>query len=152
MSDIGDLSRINSNNAEDFLKFVLYNGHQFLHEVTVQLSSFMKNSFLKTLFDKSSQSINKTQLLAGMFGECADLNNFFQQAKIVRCFCHLRLYSIWWTGGMGDDTESECPSTSSSNTKITSKPVLETPPILPDMKMTLVDQTVISETFRKKDK
>ncbi|PKK72082.1 hypothetical protein RhiirC2_777599 [Rhizophagus irregularis] len=42
---------------------------------------------------------------------------------------------------MGDDTESECPSTSSSNTKITSKPVLETPPILPDMKMTLVDQT-----------
>ncbi|PKY58132.1 hypothetical protein RhiirA4_479786 [Rhizophagus irregularis] len=43
-------------------------------------------------------------------------------------------------------------STSSSNTKITPNPVVETPPILPDVEMTPVDQTVTPETSWKKDK
>ncbi|PKY36513.1 hypothetical protein RhiirB3_459293 [Rhizophagus irregularis] len=43
-------------------------------------------------------------------------------------------------------------STSSSNMKTTPNPVLEMPPILPNMEMTPVDQTVIPETFQKKDK
>ena len=43
-------------------------------------------------------------------------------------------------------------STSSSNVKTTPNPVLETPPILPDVEMTPVDQTVTPETSRKKDK
>ncbi|CAB5365274.1 unnamed protein product [Rhizophagus irregularis] len=59
MSDIGVLGRINPNNAEDFLKFVLYNGNMFLHGVTAQFSSFVENGFLKTLFDKSPQAIDK---------------------------------------------------------------------------------------------
>ncbi|CAB4410476.1 unnamed protein product [Rhizophagus irregularis] len=67
-----------------------------------------------------------------------------------------RAYHLY--GDMGDDTESECPSvddelftsTSSSNVKTTPNPVLETPPILPDVEMTPVDQTVTPETSRKK--
>ncbi|PKY21248.1 hypothetical protein RhiirB3_434780 [Rhizophagus irregularis] len=63
-------------------------------------------------------------------------------------------------GDMGDVTESECSSaddelftsTSSSNMKTTPNPVLEMPPILPDVEMTPVDQTVTSETSQKKDK
>ncbi|PKB95082.1 hypothetical protein RhiirA5_437412 [Rhizophagus irregularis] len=43
-------------------------------------------------------------------------------------------------------------STSSSNTKTTPNPVLEMSPILSDVEMTPVDQTVIPETFQKKDK
>uniref|UniRef100_U9TFV2 Uncharacterized protein n=1 Tax=Rhizophagus irregularis (strain DAOM 181602 / DAOM 197198 / MUCL 43194) TaxID=747089 RepID=U9TFV2_RHIID len=34
-----------------------------------QLGSFVKNGFLKTLFDKSPQAINKAQLLVEMFGD-----------------------------------------------------------------------------------
>ena len=61
---------------------------------------------------------------------------------------------------MGNDTESEGPSvddelfasTSSSNINTTPNPVLEMPPILPDVEMTPVDQTVTPETSQKKDK
>ncbi|PKY60495.1 hypothetical protein RhiirA4_484269 [Rhizophagus irregularis] len=83
MSNMGDLVK-NPNNAEDFLKFILYNSEMFLHVVTTQLSSFVENSFLKTLFDKSSQAMDKAQLLVDTFGD---------------------VY-----GDIGDDTESECPS------------------------------------------
>ncbi|GBC39636.2 hypothetical protein GLOIN_2v1773465 [Rhizophagus irregularis DAOM 181602=DAOM 197198] len=61
-------------------------------------------------------------------------------------------------GDMGD-SESECPSTDDefgstflSIPKTTPKPVHVTPPILPDVKMTPVDQTVTPETSWKKDK
>ncbi|PKC15189.1 hypothetical protein RhiirA5_408516 [Rhizophagus irregularis] len=43
-------------------------------------------------------------------------------------------------------------NTSSSNMKTTPNPVLEMPPILPDVEMTPVDQTVTPETSQKKDK
>ncbi|GBC22252.1 hypothetical protein GLOIN_2v1824252 [Rhizophagus irregularis DAOM 181602=DAOM 197198] len=130
MLNIGDLVG-NPNNAEDFLKFISYNGYQYLHEVTAELGSFVENGFLKTLFDKSPQAMNKAQLL------------------------HFTLRP-----SRGDDTKSECPSTddklftstSSSNTKTTQNPVLETPPILPDVEMTSVNQTVTSKTSWKKDK
>ncbi|CAB4421392.1 unnamed protein product [Rhizophagus irregularis] len=50
-------------------------------------------------------------------------------------------------GDIGNDTELKCPSaddellasTNSSNMKITSNPVIEMPPILPDVKITPVD-------------
>ncbi|PKC56870.1 hypothetical protein RhiirA1_499763 [Rhizophagus irregularis] len=60
MLNIGDLVR-NPNNAEDFLKFISYNGYQYLHEVTAELGSFVENGFLKTLFDKSPQHKLKAQ-------------------------------------------------------------------------------------------
>ncbi|PKY61523.1 hypothetical protein RhiirA4_522631, partial [Rhizophagus irregularis] len=142
----------NPNNAEDFLKFISYNGDMFLHGVIAQLSSFVENGFLKTLFDKSLQAMDKAQLLVETFGECANPNNFTLQAKATniqpttlslifsiallassRAWDNFstRAYTLY--GDMGDDTESECPSaddelftsTSSSNTK-------KTPPILPD--------------------
>ncbi|EXX50410.1 hypothetical protein RirG_271110 [Rhizophagus irregularis DAOM 197198w] len=57
------------------------------------------------------------------------------------------------------DSESECPSaddefgsTFLSTLKTTPKPVHVTPPILPDVEMTPVDQTVTPETSQKKDK
>ncbi|CAB4423744.1 unnamed protein product [Rhizophagus irregularis] len=69
-----------------------------------------------------------------------------------------RAYQVY--GDMGDDTESEGSSandkmftpTSSSYSKTTPNPVLETPPILPDVEMTPVDQPVTPESSRKKDK
>ncbi|PKY63226.1 hypothetical protein RhiirA4_491458, partial [Rhizophagus irregularis] len=69
-----------------------------------------------------------------------------------------RAYQVY--GDMGDDTESEGPSgddelftpTSSSYSKTTPNPVLDTPPILPDVEMTPVNQTVIPKNSRKKDK
>ncbi|PKY62923.1 hypothetical protein RhiirA4_490366 [Rhizophagus irregularis] len=67
MSNIGDLVR-NPNSAEDFLKFILYNGYQYLHEVTAELGSFVKNGFLKALFDKGPQAMDKAQLLVKTFG------------------------------------------------------------------------------------
>ncbi|CAB4432334.1 unnamed protein product [Rhizophagus irregularis] len=57
------------------------------------------------------------------------------------------------------DSESECPSaedefgsTFLSIPKTTPKPVHVTPPILPDVEMTPVDQTVTPKTSQKKDK
>ncbi|CAB4407282.1 unnamed protein product [Rhizophagus irregularis] len=178
MSNMGDLVR-NPNSAEDFLKFIGYETGSFLQEVTTQLGSFIENGFLKNLFDKGPQATDKAQLLVDMFGECANPNNFSEQAKATNIqpttlalIFSIALYtsSRSWDnfaarayrvyGDMGDDTESECPSesdelfasTSSSNVNTTPNPVLETPPILPDVEMTPVDQTVSPETSRKKDK
>ncbi|PKY50773.1 hypothetical protein RhiirA4_467419 [Rhizophagus irregularis] len=178
MSNMGDSVR-NPNNAEDFLKFISYNGDMFLHRVIAQFSSFVENGFLKTLFDKNPQAMDKAQLLVKTFGECANPKNFKFQAKatkiqptILSLIFSIALYSLsrsWdnfatcaYTlyGDMRDDTESECPSVdnelfasiSSSNTKTTPNPVLETSPILPDVKMALIDQTVTSKTSQKKDK
>ncbi|POG57747.1 hypothetical protein GLOIN_2v1824252 [Rhizophagus irregularis DAOM 181602=DAOM 197198] len=155
MSNIRDLVR-NKNCAEDFLKFISYNGYQYLHEVTAELSLFVENGFLKTLFDKSPQAMDKAQLLVETFGESANPNNFSIQAQWDKfATCAYTLY-----GDMGDDTELEYlsaddelfTSTSSSNMKTTPNPVLETPPILPDVEMTPIDQTVTPKTSRKKDK
>ncbi|PKB95405.1 hypothetical protein RhiirA5_436781 [Rhizophagus irregularis] len=100
--------------------------------------------FLKFISIISPQVMDKAQLLVDTFGECANLNNFASQVY----------------GDMGDDTDLEYPSeddelftsTSSLNTKITPNLVLETPPILPDVEMTPVDQTVIPKTSWKKNK
>ncbi|PKC00937.1 hypothetical protein RhiirA5_504895 [Rhizophagus irregularis] len=144
MSNIGDLVR-NKNCAEDFLKFISYNGYQYLHEVTAELSLFVENGFLKTLFDKSPQAMDKAQLLVETFGKSANPNNFSIQAQWDKfATCAYTLY-----GDMGVDTELEYlsaddelfTSTSSSNMKTTPNPVLETPPILPDVEMTPIDQT-----------
>ncbi|PKC65558.1 hypothetical protein RhiirA1_460880 [Rhizophagus irregularis] len=122
MLDIGDLDRINPNNAEDFLKFISYNRDMFLHRVTAQLGSFVENGFLKTLFDKSSQAMDKAQLLVKMFGK-----SLYALSRSWDNFatCAYTLY-----GDMDEDTELECPSinndlftsTSSSNTKTTPNP------------------------------
>ncbi|PKC01280.1 hypothetical protein RhiirA5_426965 [Rhizophagus irregularis] len=122
MLDIGDLGRINPNNAEDFLKFISYNRDMFLHRVTAQLGSFVENGFLKTLFDKSSQAMDKAQLLVKMFGK-----SLYALSRSWDNFatCAYTLY-----GDMDEDTELECPSinndlftsTSSSNTKTTPNP------------------------------
>ncbi|EXX77009.1 hypothetical protein GLOIN_2v1824252 [Rhizophagus irregularis DAOM 181602=DAOM 197198] len=81
--------------------------------------------------------MDKAQLLVETFGE-----THYALSKSWDKFA-TRAYTLY--GDMGDDTESECPSaydelftsTSSSNTKTTPNPVLETPPILPDVEMTL---------------
>ncbi|CAB4425833.1 unnamed protein product [Rhizophagus irregularis] len=171
MSNMGDLVR-NPNNAEDFLKFISYNSEMFLHRVTLQLGLFVENGFLKALFDKGPQAMDKVQLLVETFGKSANLNHFASQPTTFSLIFSIALYvsSRSWDnfaaraysiyGDMGDDTESECPSvddelfasTSSSNPKSTPNPVIETPPILPDVDMTPVDQTVTPETSWKKDK
>ncbi|PKY55605.1 hypothetical protein RhiirA4_475182 [Rhizophagus irregularis] len=56
-----------------------YSYHPSVHEWSV--SSFVENGFLKTLFDKSPQAMDKAQLLVDTFGECANLKNFESQAK-----------------------------------------------------------------------
>ncbi|CAB4439623.1 unnamed protein product [Rhizophagus irregularis] len=135
MSNMGDIIR-NPNSAEDFLKFVSYNGDMFLYGVTAQLSSFVENGFLKTLFDKGPQAMDKAQLLVEMFGECANMNNFTIQAKAT----NIALYASSRIGMSSTDDELFV-STSSSNVKTTPNPVLEMPPILPDVEMTPVDHT-----------
>ncbi|CAB4417213.1 unnamed protein product [Rhizophagus irregularis] len=164
MSNMGDLVR-NPNNAEDFLQFISYNEAVHLQEVTTLLGSFVENGFLKRLFDKGPQAMDKVQLLVDTFGKCANLNNFMEQAKVtniqpttlsllftIAVYVSSRSWDSFATrayhlyGDMGDDTESECPSvddelfafTSSSNVKITPNPVLETPSILPDVEMNLL--------------
>ncbi|PKY57417.1 hypothetical protein RhiirA4_509894, partial [Rhizophagus irregularis] len=124
-------------------------------------------------------SLKLYSLLVDTFGECANPKNFELQAKAtniqpttlslifsIALYASSRSWDNFATraytlyGDMGDDTESECPSaddelfvsTSSSNVKISPNPVIETPPILPDVKMTPVDQTVTPETSQKKDK
>ncbi|PKY35619.1 hypothetical protein RhiirB3_396315, partial [Rhizophagus irregularis] len=112
-----------------------------------------------------------------MFGESANLNNFAQQAAAmniqpttlsllfsIALYASSRSWNNFATcaytrfGDMGD-SESECPSTDDefgstflSTLKTTPKPVHVTPPILPDVEMTPVDQTVTPETSQKKDK
>ncbi|PKY62909.1 hypothetical protein RhiirA4_490313 [Rhizophagus irregularis] len=81
MSNMGDLSRINPNNTKDFLAFISYNEAVYLQEVTTLLSSFVENGFLKNLFDKGPQAMDKAQLLVDTFGESANPNNFTEQAK-----------------------------------------------------------------------
>ncbi|PKY28315.1 hypothetical protein RhiirB3_444412 [Rhizophagus irregularis] len=118
MSDIGDLIR-NKNNTEDFLKFISYNGYQYLHEVTAELSigdEYTTSLIFSIVLYASSKSWDKFAT---------------------------RAYTLY--SDMGDDTESECPSadeelftsTSSSNTITTPNLVLEMP-----------DQTVQGACYR----
>ncbi|PKY62907.1 hypothetical protein RhiirA4_490310 [Rhizophagus irregularis] len=179
MSNMGDLSRINPNKPEGFLRFISENRDYVLFENTALLGSFIENGFLKNIYDKSPQAMDKAQLLVDTFGECANLKNFSEQSKatniqpttlslifsiaiyvLFRSWDNFatRAYQVY--GDMGDDTESEGPSeddelftpTSSSYSKTTPNPVLVMPPILPDVEMTPVDQTVIPENSQKKDK
>ncbi|PKY62507.1 hypothetical protein RhiirA4_432580, partial [Rhizophagus irregularis] len=158
MPKMGDIVR-NKNSSDDFLEFISYNEAIHLQEVTTLLGSFVENGFLKQLFDKGPQAMDKAQLLVDTFGECANPNNFTEQAKATNIqpttlsllftiavyvssrswdSFAARAYRLY--GDMGDDTESEGPSvddelftsTSSSNVNTTPNPVLETPPILPD--------------------
>ncbi|PKY60697.1 hypothetical protein RhiirA4_484673, partial [Rhizophagus irregularis] len=117
MSNMGDSVR-NKNNAEDFLEFVSFNEAIHLQEVTTLLGSFVENGFLKKLFDKGPQAMDKAQLLVEMFGECANPNNFTEQAKAtniqpttlsllftIAVYVSSRLWDSF-----GDDTESDNPS------------------------------------------
>ncbi|EXX67021.1 hypothetical protein GLOIN_2v1773465 [Rhizophagus irregularis DAOM 181602=DAOM 197198] len=142
------------------------------------LEFIAENGFLKTLFDKNPQQpVDKAQLLVDMFGESANLNNFAQQAAVtniqpttlsllfsIALYVSSRLWDDFASraytnyGDMGD-SESECPSaddefgsTFLSTLKTTPKPVHITPPILPDVEITPVNQTVTPETSRKKYK
>ncbi|CAB4439622.1 unnamed protein product [Rhizophagus irregularis] len=179
MSNMGDMSRINPNKPEGFLRFISENRDHFLFENTEFLGSFIENGFLKQIYDKSPQAMDKAQLLVNMFGECANPKNFSEQSKATNIqpttlslIFSIAIYisSMSWDnfatrayqvyGDMGDNTESEGPSdndelftsTSSSYSKTTPNPVDDTPPVLPDVEMTPVDQTVIPENSRKKDK
>ncbi|EXX63962.1 hypothetical protein RirG_147370 [Rhizophagus irregularis DAOM 197198w] len=67
MSDMEDSSRTTF--EEDFFKFTSESKELFLNNVTFQLGQFVKNGFLKLLFDKA-------KLLVDMFGKYANLNNF----------------------------------------------------------------------------
>ncbi|CAB4410482.1 unnamed protein product [Rhizophagus irregularis] len=179
MSDIGDMSRINPNRPEGFLRFISENRDYFLLENSAYLGALIETGFLKKIYDKSPQAMDKAQLLVDTFGECADPKNFSEQSKATnispttlslifsiavsvasRSWDNFatRAYQVY--GDMGDDTESEGSSvndelftpTRSSYTKTTPNPVLVTPPVLPDVEMTPVDQSVTPETSRKKDK
>ncbi|CAB4434448.1 unnamed protein product [Rhizophagus irregularis] len=143
MSNMGDLSRINPNNTKDFLAFISYNEAVHLQEVTTLLSSFVENGFLKNLFDKGPQAMDKAQLLVDTFGESANPNNFTEQAKTANI--QPTTLSLLFTIAV-------YVSSSSSKVNTTPNPVLETLPILPDVEMTPVDQTVTPETSWKKDK
>ncbi|PKC54555.1 hypothetical protein RhiirA1_477111 [Rhizophagus irregularis] len=59
MSDMEDSSRTTF--EEDFFKFTSESKELFLNNVTFQLGQFVKNGFLKLLFDKA-------KLLVDMFG------------------------------------------------------------------------------------
>ncbi|CAB4431699.1 unnamed protein product [Rhizophagus irregularis] len=179
MSDMGDLSRINPNRPEGFLRFISENRDHFLFESSAYLSALIETGFLKKMYDKSPQAMDKAQLLVDTFGDCADPKNFSEQSKATnispntlslifsiavsvasRSWDNFATCAYQVYGDMGDDTESEGSSdndelftpTRSSYTKTTPNPVLETPPVLPDVEMTPVDQSVTPETSRKKDK
>ena len=148
MPKMGDIVR-NKNSSDDFLEFISYNEAIHLQEVTTLLGSFVENGFLKQLFDKGPQAMDKAQLLVDMFGDCANPTNFSEQSKATNIS----------PNDMGDFTDSEASdnddlfdTTSPSYSKSTPNPVIETPPILPDVEMTPVDQTVTPETSWKKDK
>ncbi|PKY57927.1 hypothetical protein RhiirA4_511239 [Rhizophagus irregularis] len=155
MSNMGDMSRINPNKPEGFLRFISENRDHFLFENTEFLGSFIENGFLKQIYDKSPQAMDKAQLLVDMFGECANPKNFSEQSKATNIqpttlslIFSIAIYisSMSWDnfatrayqvyGDMGDDTESEGPSdndelftsTSSSYSKTTPNPVDDTPP------------------------
>ncbi|PKC08036.1 hypothetical protein RhiirA5_376585 [Rhizophagus irregularis] len=92
--------------------------------------------------------MDKAQLLVDIFALYASFTS--------KDYFATRAYARF--GDMGD-SESECPSTEDefgstflSTSKTTPKPVHISPPILPDVEMTPVDQIVTPETFRKKDK
>ncbi|PKY59973.1 hypothetical protein RhiirA4_483166 [Rhizophagus irregularis] len=155
MSDMGDLSRINPNRPEGFLRFISENRDHFLFESSAYLSALIETGFLKKMYDKSPQAMDKAQLLVDTFGDCADPKNFSEQSKATnispntlslifsiavsvasRSWDNFATCAYQVYGDMGDDTESEGSSdndelftpTRSSYTKTTPNPVLETPP------------------------
>ncbi|GET65115.1 hypothetical protein GLOIN_2v1842417 [Rhizophagus irregularis DAOM 181602=DAOM 197198] len=118
MSNIGDLGRINPNNAEDFLKFILYNGYQYLHEVTAELGLFVENdSEFERFTLRSSREIN------------------LLPAPI--------LYMVIWV--ITQNRNVTLPMMNCLHLLAH----LETPPILPDVEMTLSIK-LIPETSQKK--
>ncbi|PKY62653.1 hypothetical protein RhiirA4_489516, partial [Rhizophagus irregularis] len=131
-----------------------------------------------SLFDKTpSKPVDKAQLLIDRFGEAADPANFSLQAQATNIQPTTSLYYSLQRSmcrpDMGDledsDTDDELGEASAhalnkdeihriidaklSNLGLqTPNPVEDTPPILPDVEMTPVDQTVIPENSQKKDK
>ncbi|GBC30328.2 hypothetical protein GLOIN_2v1871268 [Rhizophagus irregularis DAOM 181602=DAOM 197198] len=67
MSDMEDSSRTTF--EEDFFKFTSESKELFLNNVTFQLGQFVKNGFLKLLFDKA-------KLLVDMFGNTCAYNKY----------------------------------------------------------------------------
>ncbi|PKC56718.1 hypothetical protein RhiirA1_401925 [Rhizophagus irregularis] len=53
------------------------------NSVIAELGLFVENGFLKALFDKSPQAMDKAQLLVETFGESANPNNFSIQAQAM---------------------------------------------------------------------
>ncbi|PKY57182.1 hypothetical protein RhiirA4_478077 [Rhizophagus irregularis] len=110
------------------------------------LTTFLKEYFLLSVVYKIiSPLLNDFQIeLYGEIWLCWNvLFHAWEESQGISASSKTNVY-----GDMGNDAESECPSiddelftsTSSSNTKTTPNPVLETPPIL---EMTPVDQTVL---------
>ncbi|PKY30453.1 hypothetical protein RhiirB3_447547 [Rhizophagus irregularis] len=132
MSNMGDSVRTYS--EEDFLQFISEEGESFLSYTTFQLGQFVENGFLKTLFDKNPQQpVDKAQLLVDMFGESSNPNNFAQQAAAMNI--QPTTLSLLFSIALYASSKFICYT-----------------PILPDVEMTPVDQTVTPETFWKKDK
>ena len=154
----------------------------YFNNITQHLGSFVEDGFLKTLFEKNpSKAVDKAQLLIEKFGEAANPANFTAQAQATNIqpttlslIYSIALYTAsqaWYEfnthfyrkfGDMGpledsDDDESQYDGPDSDEDNLllglqSPKLVVDTPPILPDVDMTPVDQTVIPENFWKKDK
>ncbi|PKY61151.1 hypothetical protein RhiirA4_485742, partial [Rhizophagus irregularis] len=164
------------------LEFVSEFSIVYFHTISLHLGSFVKDGFLKTLYDKSpSKTQDNNQLLIERFGDAANPANFTLQAQAsnMQPATLLLIYSIAlytasraWDefssqffknfGDMGpagnsDDDESLDDEHDEDEDDLilglqTPNPVDDTPPVLPDVEMTPVDQSVIPENSRKKDK
>ncbi|PKY59972.1 hypothetical protein RhiirA4_483165 [Rhizophagus irregularis] len=135
---------------EPAIEFVSNFNDTFYQTISHNLGTFIEDGFLKDLFEKNlSTAVDKAQLL------------------IESTFCFVQVMGKFY-GDVGDDDEDDEDDSSDDeqfeqdaaefSQKInelrsrTPKPVVETPPILPDVEMTPVDQTVTPETSQKKNK
>uniref|UniRef100_U9U7Q2 Uncharacterized protein n=1 Tax=Rhizophagus irregularis (strain DAOM 181602 / DAOM 197198 / MUCL 43194) TaxID=747089 RepID=U9U7Q2_RHIID len=136
-----DTSRIQYKEAVDFVsKF----NDIFYQSLSFHLSSFIEDCFFKDLFNKNlSKAVNKAQLLIE--------NNICLIQNLGKFRCPV----FYMTD---DESLADEPDVTEFNHKVNklrsraSKTVANTPPKLPDIVMTPVDQTVIPENSRKKDK
>ncbi|PKY60887.1 hypothetical protein RhiirA4_485140, partial [Rhizophagus irregularis] len=101
----------------------------YFHTITTHLGSFVEDGFLKALYDKNP---SKTQNNNENFGDMGYTENSDDDESL-------------------DDKHDEDKDDLILGLQ-TPNPVNDTPPILPDVEMTPVDQTVIPENSRKKDK
>ncbi|CAB4425827.1 unnamed protein product [Rhizophagus irregularis] len=132
---------------EPAVEFVSKFNDQYFQSVSYNLGFFIEDGFLKDLFQKNPS--------APHFMCRPNLGIIFRQIF----FSNLAIWADDDDMYSTDDDDSQLAHDTAEfihKANVlrtpTPKPVIETPPILPDLEMTPVDQSVTPETSRKKDK